>query len=169
VLIDGSIRVDGGRFAGEAPRYKRHLETVRNRGGSVFRLLQYYVFYNLSRNEKCAASLRHQFLPVGNPDTEWHYGHLAVGEALEIHLNDAHRQAYNTYVCFYNYASFPVEWHTVKNLEWCGGAIGQALGYAIRRVQRGKPELLRNSEVRFRLRVVTLIGNPTAHRAQDQL
>lgn len=164
VVIDGSVRVVGGKFAGEAPRYKRHLETVRNRSGPASRLLQYYVFYNLSRKEKCAASLRHQFLPVGNPDTEWHYGHLVVGEKLEIRSNDAHQQAYNTYVCFYNWASFPVEWHTIKSLEWCGNAFEQAVGYAIRRVRRGKPDPLRNSEVRFEARVVTSIDNPTANR-----
>jgi hypothetical protein len=108
--------------------------------------------------------MRHQFLPVGNPDTEWHYGHLVVGEKLEIRSNDAHQQAYNTYVCFYNWASFPVEWHTIMSLEWCGNAFDQAVGYAIRRVRRGKPDPLRNSEVRFEARVVTSIDNPTANR-----
>jgi hypothetical protein len=163
VVIDGSVRVVGGKIAGEAPRYKRHLEAIRNRSGPHFRLLHYHVFYYLSRREKCATLLRQQFLPVGNPDTEWHYGHLAVGEKLRIRSNDAHQQAYNTYVCFYNWASFPVEWHTIKSLEWCGNAFEQAVGYAIRRVRRGKPDLSRNSEVRFEALVVTSIDNLTAN------
>jgi hypothetical protein len=155
VVIDGSVRVVGRKIAGEAPRYKRHLKIIRNRSGPHFRLLHYYVFYNLSRKEKCAALLRQQFLPVGNPDTEWHYGHLAVGERLGIRSNNAHQHAYNTYVCFYNWASFPVEWHTIKSLEWCGDPFDQAVGYAIRRVLKGKPDASRNSELRFEAYVVT--------------
>jgi hypothetical protein len=157
VVIDGSVRVVGGKIAGEAPRYKRHLETIRNRSGPVFRLLHYHVFYNVSRKEKCAAFLRRQFLPVGNPDTEWNYGHLAVGERLRVHSNRAHQKAFNTYVCFYNWASFPVEWLTIETLEWCGDAFDQAVGYAIRRVRKEKPDASQKSEIRFEAVVVTSI------------
>jgi hypothetical protein len=164
VVIDGSVRVVGGKIAGEAPRYKRHLETIRNRSGPVFRLLHYHVFYNVSRKEKCAAFLRRQFLPVGNPDTEWNYGHLAVGERLRVHSNRAHQKAFNTYVCFYNWASFPVEWLTIETLEWCGDAFDQAVGYAIRRVRKEKPDASQKSEIRFEAVVVTSIDKPTAIR-----
>jgi hypothetical protein len=164
VVIDGSVRVVGGKIAGEATRYKRHLETIRNRSGPISRLLHYYVFYGLSRKEKCAALLRRQFLPMGNPDTEWNYGHLAVGERLRIHSNHAHQQAYNTYVCYYNWASFPVEWHRIEGLEWCGDAFDQAVGYAIRRVRKEKPDASRDSEVHFEALVVTSIENPMANR-----
>ena len=84
-------------------------------------------------------------------------------QQMRIRSNDAHQQAYNTYVCFYNWASFPVEWHTIKSLEWCGNAFEQAVGYAIRRVRRGKPDPSRNSEVRFEALVVTSIDNLTAN------
>jgi hypothetical protein len=164
VVIDGSVRVVGGIIAGEAPRYKQHLETIRNRSGPISRLLHYYVFYGLSRKEKCAALLRRQFLPMGNPDTEWNYGHLAVGERLRIHSNHAHQQAYNTYVCYYNWASFPVEWHRIEGLEWCGDAFDQAVGYAIRRVRKEKPDASRDSEVHFEALVVTSIENPMVNR-----
>jgi hypothetical protein len=155
VVIDGSVRVVGAKIAGEAPRYKRHLEAIRNRDDPYFRLLHYYVFYYLSRQEKSTAWLHQQFLPMGNPDTEWHYGHLAVGEKLRIRSDDAHQRAYNTYVCFYNWASFPVEWQTIRSIEWCGDPFEQAVGYAIRRVRKGNAAASRNSEVHFEAFTVT--------------
>jgi hypothetical protein len=149
VIIDGSVRIVGGKIAGERLRYKRHLETIRNRDGLYFRLLHYYMFYYLSRQRKSEGWLRQQFLPVGNPDTEWHYGHLDVGEMLTIHCDEACQQTYNVYACFYNWASFPVEWQTIRTLEWCSGPFEQAVGYAIRRVERGNSDSLRRSELTF--------------------
>jgi hypothetical protein len=149
VVIDGSVRIVGRTISGEASRYQRHLETIRNRDGLYCRLLHYHVFFYLSRQEKSAAWLRQHFLPVGNPDTEWHYGHLAVGEKLRIRCNDAHRRAYNTYVCFYNWASFPVEWRTIRTLEWCGDPFGQAVVYVIRRVRKGASSASQNSGIHF--------------------
>jgi hypothetical protein len=149
VIIDDSVRVVGAKIAGEASRYRRHLENIRNRGGPYFRLLHYYVFYYLSRQEKSATWLRQQFLPLGNPDTKWHYGHLAIGEKLRIRCDDAHRRTYNTYVCFYNWASFPVEWQTIRSLEWCCDPFEQAVGFAIRRVRRMDSGSSRNPEVHF--------------------
>jgi hypothetical protein len=149
VVIDDRVRVVGGRIAGEAPRYKRHLDNIRNRGSPYFRLLHYYIFYYLSRQEKGTAWLRQQFLPMENPDTVWHYGHLAIGEKLQIRFDEAHQRAYNIYVCFYNWASFPVEWQTIRSLEWCSDPFRQAVGYGIRRVRKGCSEASRNTEVRF--------------------
>jgi hypothetical protein len=164
VIIDGSARVVGGKIAGEARRYKQHLETIRNRSSPIFRLLHYYVFYNLSRKEKCAALLGRQFLPMGNPDTESNYGHLAVGERLKIQTNHAHQRGCNTYVCFYNWASFPVDWHTIESVEWCSRAFDQAVGYAIRRVRKERPNAWRNSEEHFEAIVLNLTDTPTANR-----
>jgi hypothetical protein len=164
VVIDGSIRVVGGTIRAEATRYRRHLEAIRNRSGSIFRLLQFHVFYDLSRMEKCADLLRRQFLPMGNPDTEWNYGHLAIGERLKINSSYAHQRAYKVYVCFYNWASFPVDWYTVDSLHWCGDAFDQPVAYAIRRVRKKTFDALENSDVGFEEFVVTSVGKSTASR-----
>jgi hypothetical protein len=157
VVVDGSVRVVGGKIAGEAVRYTRHLETIRNRGGLYFRLLHYYIFYYLSRQDRSPAWLRQQFLPLGSPDTKWHYGHLAVGEKLNIHSNEAHQREYNTYVCFYNWASFPVEWQTIRTLEWRSDPFNQAVGYTIRRIRKvnSEPSSSRTCEVGFEAFTVT--------------
>ncbi len=166
VVIDGAIRVMGGKITAEAPRYRRHLEAIRNRSGPIFRLLQFHVFYDLSRMEKCADVLRRQFLPMGNPDTEWNYGHLAIGERLKINSSYAHQRAYKVYVCFYNWASFPVDWFTVDSVNWCGDAFDQPVAYAIRRVRKKTSDALENSDVNFEEFVVTSVGKSTAsHQA----
>jgi hypothetical protein len=136
VMVDGHNVVAGGIVAGEATKYRRHLESVRNRSGLYYRLLHYYIFFHLKHRTKSADWIRDQFLPMGNPDTEWHYGHLAVGEQLRIRLDAVHQRAYNTYVAFYNWASFPVDWCRVQALEWQSVPSAENVAYAVRCVRR---------------------------------
>jgi hypothetical protein len=141
VVVDGSSRIPGGTIAGEAHRHRRNLETIRARDGRYYRLLHYYAFYHLSREHKSRDWLLQQFLPVANPDTEFDCGHLEVGEQLQIRSDVAHHRAYNTYVCFYNWSSFPVEWCRIRSAEWCSRTFDQPVAYAIRNVRKRPAEL----------------------------
>lgn len=136
VMVDGHNVVEGGVIAEEATKYRRHLESIRNRSGMYYRLLHYYIFFHLKHRTKSADWLRNQFLPMGNPDTEWRYGHLAVGEQLRIRLDAVHQMTYNTYVAFYNWASFPVDWCRVQTLEWQSVPFAEGVAYAVRCVRR---------------------------------
>jgi hypothetical protein len=135
VTIDGQF-VSGAHIPGEASRYRGHLESIRDRSGLYYVLLNYYVFFHLKHRSKKADWLRSQFLPMGNPDTEWYYGHLAAGEQLDLRFDAVHQRLYNTYVTFYNWSSFPVDWCKVKTLEWRSTQFSRQVGYIVRCVRK---------------------------------
>jgi uncharacterized protein DUF6208 len=136
VRIDRDNRVCGGRIAGEASRYRTHLQSIRNKSGLLYRLLHYYIFFHLKHGTKDANWLRRQFLPMGNPDTDWEYGYLDTGEQLRICLDAVHHRQYNTYVAFYNWASFPIDWCKIQALDWRSAPLVERVGYAVRRVRK---------------------------------
>jgi hypothetical protein len=136
VTVDDRIFVSGGLIAGEATRYRGYLKSIQSRSGFYYRLLHYYVFFYLKYGTNNADWLRSHFLPMGNPDTEWHYGHLAADEQLGIHFDPVHERVYNTYVAFYNWASFPVDWTKIQALQWRSVPFAEDVGYVIRRVRK---------------------------------
>jgi hypothetical protein len=162
VTVDGRDFVSGGRIAGEASRYHGHLESIRNRSGLYYRLLHYYVFFHLKHRTMNADWLRSQFLPMGNPDTEWHYGHLAAGEQLGVRFDAVHQCLYNTYVTFYNWGSFPVDWCKIQALEWRSAPFLEHVGYAVRRVRKvGAPATLSSDGV-FEALIYPSIRSPVS-------
>jgi hypothetical protein len=136
VTVDSRISVSSDIVASEAIRYRHHLESLRNRSGLYYRLLHYYIFFYLKHRTKSANWLRRQFLPAGNPDTQWHFGHLAAGEQLGVRFDTTHGYLYNTYIAFYNSASFPVAWCEIRAFEWRSVALAEDVSYAIRRVRK---------------------------------
>ena len=136
VTVDGQNSVSGGLIAGEASRYRGYLESIRSRSGAYYRLLNYYIFFHLKHRTNRTNWVRNEFLPMGNPDTEWHYGHLAMGEQLGIRFDAVHQGAYNTYVTFYNWASFPVDWCKIEDFKWLSGPFAENVAYAVRRVRK---------------------------------
>jgi hypothetical protein len=51
VTIDGEF-VSGAHIPGEASRYRGHLESIRDRSGLYYVLLNYYVFFHLKHRSK---------------------------------------------------------------------------------------------------------------------
>lgn len=137
VLVDGRSLACGRVIEGEATRYAAVLESVRGRQGWFYRALHYYVFHFLKYpRARRDAWLRQQFLPVGNPDTEWSYGSLAAGERLAIASDPAEQAHVSVYVAFYNWASFPEFWCRVGELEWLSPRFDDDVAYAVRRIRR---------------------------------
>jgi hypothetical protein len=137
VVIDGRAMHCGRVVEGEMSRYARALERIRGYNGFFYRALHYYVFHQLAYAPDAKPEwLRRHFLPVGNPETEWHYGHLQPGERLRLELGQHDAERVITFVCFYNWASFPVFWLRVRDQEWVSPRFESKLGYAIRRVPK---------------------------------
>jgi hypothetical protein len=55
---------------------------------------------------------------------------------LGIRFDSIHESAFNTYVAFYNWASFPVDWTKIQALEWRSVRFAEDVGYAIRCVRK---------------------------------
>jgi hypothetical protein len=49
--LDGEF-VSGAHIPGEASRYRGHLESIRDRSGLYYVLLNYYVFFHLKHRSK---------------------------------------------------------------------------------------------------------------------
>ena len=153
VTVDGQLSVSGGLIVGEASRYRSHLESIRNRSGFYYRLLHYHTFFYLKHGSKNPEWLRSRFLPVGNPDTEWDYGHLDAGEQLVVRVDSVHERTYNTYVAFYNWASFPVAWHKIQAVEWRSVPFTGHVLYAIRRIRKVTKQARQGSQGVFEIHI----------------
>lgn len=94
--------------------------------------LHYYVGTLLRYQNRLPKSfVEREFLPVGNPDTEFYYGFLPGGQSLNMQL-DASLKAYTCYLTLFNRASFPVFWTTVDAGEYTTSPIEEDSLYLIR-------------------------------------
>jgi hypothetical protein len=111
VAIDGRPAIPERSLPGAGNDYLRALGGQRRGYG---RALHYYVL-NLLRYRRLfpASFVRAEFLPVGNPETEFAYGALERGQTLEIDCPPALLAAHRVYVTVYDSASFPVTWRAL--------------------------------------------------------
>ena len=117
VRADGVEVVKGRVIAGERDRYREQLALLRTRDSIVCRMLHYYVFHFLSWRVGGEDFMKREFLPVGNPDTEFDYDAIREGDVREIVATDKDREK-RVYVTLYNRQSFPVFWTEIKSLPY---------------------------------------------------
>lgn len=86
-------------------------EKLRGRTGFYYLCLHYYISVIL-RYEKHLSGrfVRAEYLPVGNPETEFFYGALKPGERLNMAALRPLLGQHRLYVTVYNRASFPLYW-----------------------------------------------------------
>lgn len=71
--------------------------------------LHHHVFFALHhRRHFDTATVRRQYLPVGNPGTQFRYGAVRPGEAVEVTWTDAVEAQYRLFLSAYNRSSFPI-------------------------------------------------------------
>lgn len=93
------------------PAVNQVYKTLNDRNNWFYRSLHYYVYTMLQlRNWLPAAWIRHEFLPVGAPETRFEYGAIAHDQSLYIALHPTLLEQYNIYLTRYNRASFPLDW-----------------------------------------------------------
>lgn len=76
----------------------------------VATLLRYYAWLPRSFVER-------EYLPAGNPETDFYYGFLKTGEWLAFDLAPRLLQTHDVYLTVYNRASFPVLWCPIREHE----------------------------------------------------
>ena len=76
------------------------------------------------------------FLPVGNPETRFHYGTIQKGECLCFRFNPALLDSYDLYVTIYSRHSLPVVWYRVLDPADSLAPPSPAAGYYLVRVQQ---------------------------------
>jgi hypothetical protein len=114
-----SVAIDGQPAIPERSLPGANNDYLRSLGGRLraYALGLHYYVHNLLRYRRLfsASFVRGEFLPVGNPETEFVYGPLERGEALEIDCPPAMTATHRVYATVYDRASFPVAWRTVDS------------------------------------------------------
>lgn len=135
VEVDSRDLRCGRTIEGEAQVYQQYLQSIRNRGGLYYSLLHYYAFHHLKHADKPESWLRRHFIPVGNPDTEWLYGHVDPKQRLFVVRDEDREEGTQAFISFYNWSSFPVYWARIEGARWFSPTFDQPVAYAIRRVR----------------------------------
>lgn len=114
VFADGEVALEAVCLKGETIRYQKQLESIRNRRHWPSAWLHYYVFHMLQWRFLGEEFLKKEFVPVGNPDTDFEYGFLKAGQELTVKTGE---EPYPTcvFVTIYNRHSFPVKWTEVPH------------------------------------------------------
>jgi len=112
-----AVRCDGGEGQGEvevAPEplpadSNRVYATLAERTTPYYLALHYYVHTMLRLRPWLPAGLvRREFLPVGDPCTQFRYGWFAAGSQLELLCGERLLQDYRVMLSVYNRASLPI-------------------------------------------------------------
>jgi hypothetical protein len=108
-------------------------DDLRGRNGLFYRCLHYYVYTMLQfRSHLPAGFVERNYLPVGNPETEFFYGALNRGEILHLELDPAVSRSFGVYLTVYNRASFPILWHSVAESPHSTIAMTRKASYLVR-------------------------------------
>lgn len=132
------IRVDGAEALGAhplaaPPDANRFYRDLIQRQGLIHRCLNGYV-YPLLRYRRWlpAAFVRTVFLPVPNPETQFHYGALKRGEALHVQFDPAVVENYDIFFSLYNRYCFPLDWYPLREITQVTKPLDQKAAFIIR-------------------------------------
>lgn len=121
ILADGEVALESVCLKGETSRYKKQLESIRDRRHWPSAILHYYVYNMLQWRFLGEAFLKKEFVPVGNPDTDFEYGFFKTGQELIVKPREESYPS-RVFITIYNRHSFPLKWAEVidfPHLEHC--------------------------------------------------
>jgi len=138
-----AIEVDGTEAVAAAaipPAVNDFYNDLKGVTGLYYLWLHYYVSVMLRHEKQLGASfVRSEFLPAGNPETEFFYGAMKPGERLDLKPLAARLRDSRVYATLYNRASFPLFWSKIEGSAQSLDPVEGAAFYLIRAV-RGTPE-----------------------------
>jgi len=115
-----AIRADGkealaAKTIAAPPDVNRFYRDLIHRQGLIHVCLNGYV-YPLLRYRRWlpAQFVRDVFLPVPNPETQFHYGALRVGERLQVDLASGLLETHEVFFSLYNRFCFPLDWYPLR-------------------------------------------------------
>ena len=113
VRADGAVQIPRRCLTGQRDRYQALLESIRNKKTLGTGVLHYYMYYLLRWRVGGDAFLKREFLPVGNPDTEFEYDAFQSGDRVEIQGGEGSGNQ-RVYLTCFNRHSFPVRWDRIE-------------------------------------------------------
>jgi hypothetical protein len=139
----------------------------------LYRCLHYYVG-PLLRYQKWLprAFVEREYLPASNPQTEFYYGFVKKGSALDIELNPQLLHTYDVYFTAYDRASFPIMWYRLQESSHITPRMPTDSTYLMRvHCKRSTAESFRREWVQIHtLRYASHESEePTAYHARDSV
>lgn len=105
--------------ASEVADYQNYLASITNHRAAVYCGSHYYIFPLLVwRNWLPNAFVRREYLPVGNPETEFYYGYFKKNSVLQVVVKAAALADSMIFITFLNRCSFPVLWESITELNY---------------------------------------------------
>ncbi len=115
VHVDGNPAAAALRVPGDNNAFYSDLGKRRN---LFYRALHFYVFTMLELRGLLPASfVRREFLPIGNPDSQFRFGTVHPRDRLGIRIDERGLEACDLYLCVYDRASFPVHFQQLTELR----------------------------------------------------
>jgi hypothetical protein len=134
VVAEGGARIAAVTVSASVNEFYRDLA---RRDSVFYRMLHYYVHVLLEyRHLLPEAFIRREYLPAGNPATEFYYGLVPQGKELEVEVRPELLTTHEVLLTLYSSASFPLAWCRLQEPRAVLAAL-QARSYLVR-VQRTK-------------------------------
>jgi hypothetical protein len=117
-----AIRVDGADIATAAPvpeDVNGFYRDLRKRSNLYYLALHYYVFVLLRYRRWFPESfVQQEFLPMGNPETEFYFEALRKGERLQLRVAPEALERWDVLLTLYDRGSFPTHWEQVTQPQY---------------------------------------------------
>lgn len=115
ILVDKNIRMSARPVKQEPENYQRFLNQIRGKKTAYYLFLHYYVFKMVDWEGPVPSKwVRKEFLPVGNPKTNFTYGPVKKQQPLKLSFDKQEHVDSDIYISIYNRCSFPVHWEKVE-------------------------------------------------------
>lgn len=152
-----AVKVDGVEVA--QPRtvpanVNDFYKELPNRRSLFYRCLHQYVFVLLSlRGRLPRAFVEKEYLPVGNPETQFCYGAFRKGHSLHFSIEETLLTTHDTYLTLYTRDSFPALWYQIKDREHLSPQNKHDGFYVVRLQARiTTPEFLASDRIKITVR-----------------
>lgn len=135
--LDGRAAVAPKEAPPETNAFYRDLCQKQN---AFYYALAYYIAPMLRcRRFLGRTFVEREYLPVGNPATQFRYGVLKKGERIHCRMPSSLLRDFHLYVTIYSRQSFPILWYEVNPQADPFGPPSPAAGYYLIRLQPRRP------------------------------
>ena len=131
-----SVRADGEALVPSTPvpiDTNAFYERLSQRRNIFYAILHYHAFVALKYRSWLPRRLVERvYLPVGNPETLFHYGALQPRDALHLEIAQRVLDAWDAYITVYDIASFPLASQRIESTNCQLEPFGQCCTFLIR-------------------------------------
>lgn len=136
IIVDENSKINGIEIASNTNEFYSELINV---DCALFRALGFHIHTMLYLRKFLGENfVRKNFLPVGNPESEFIFGHMFPNQKLIIELDARILNEFFVYCCIYNRSSLPMAWFKVTTSRLKTDNVSEKAVYLFRFCRRSK-------------------------------